>query len=286
MKHTLKYISLILAVIFIICGTMLSASADEEIIDQTPVDQTPVDQTPVDQTPVDQTPVDQTPVDQTPVDQTPVDQTPVDQQVDPNAGVSNIDSGEDYGNDYNYYQTYEDDQLWYGDASNYDYNSISDSTTGSISSQTTLYNTSGISEDDVKPNEWSDITLDEKAVTTGVADFSSIKTNTEKQDNGDWILYLGYVLLALSVLGILYFVISTLAQRRADKAAAARERRRSSAPARSTAARMEERERRASNTSAPRTSRYADEYSGRARRVSSKADTGEIYVPRRTRNAR
>ena len=282
MKHTLKYLSLIIAVVFIICGTMTVALADEDVyeppVDQTPVDQTPVDQTPVDETPIDQTPVDQTPVDQTPVDQTPVDQTPVDQQVEPD--YSNGDNG------YVYNQNYEEDQFVFG--YDYDYNSISeDGTTGSISSQTTLYNASGISDEEVKPNEWSEITLDEKAVKTGVADFSSIKTNTDTNDNGELILYIGYLLIALSALGILYFIVSTLAQRRADKAAAERDRRRSSsAPARSAAARMEERERRSSGAPAQRTSRYADEYNGRSRRVSSKADTGEVYVPRRARRAR
>ena len=123
--------------------------------------------------------------------------------------------------------------------------------------------------------------LDEKTVKTGVADFSAIKSNTEVQDNGDWILYLGYALLALAALGILYFIIATIAHRSAAKKEAARmERRRGSSPYRSEAARMEQRERREAG-SGQRTSRYADENPGYSRRTSSRADTDEVYIPRR-----
>lgn len=174
--------------------------------------------------------------------------------------------------------------VYYGDPSNsnnYVVNST-ESAAGSVSSS--LYNSSGMSAEDAKPNEWSDITLDEKTVQTGVTDFSAIKENTQVEDNGYWILYVGYALLGLSVLGILYFIIATIAHRSAVKKAERLERRRSSSAYRSSAARMEERERYDEyEEEAPRrrTSRFADDDEGYSRRSSSRSDTGEVYVPRR-----
>ena len=193
---------------------------------------------------------------------------------------SNYNSGYDSGNA----GTVEDNTpVYYGDPSNsnnYVVNST-ESAAGSVSSS--LYNSSGMSAEDAKPNEWSDITLDEKTVQTGVTDFSAIKENTKVEDNGYWILYVGYALLGLSVLGILYFIIATIAHRSAVKKAERLERRRSSSASRSAAARMEERERYDEYEEAPRrrTSRFADEDEGYSRRSSSRSDTGEVYVPRR-----
>ena len=196
---------------------------------------------------------------------------------------NNNNEGDYSGSDdsgYNSYGYVEDDSN--NNNSNYNY-SVSDngqtSSAGSAITNTPLYNTSGISAEEVAPNEWSEIVLDEKTVKTGVADFSSIKTNTETQDNGDWILYVGYVLLGLSVIGILYFIIATIAARKRAQKEERLERRRASSPARSEAARMERDPR--SSGSAQRSSRYADEAPGYSRRTSAKADTDEVYVPRR-----
>lgn len=215
---------------------------------------------------------------------------------------SNDNSGYDSGqsNDYsgynnednnnNNYQVEDSDQLFYGDASNYDYNvsaENNENAAGSVSSNTKLYNSSGMSAADAAPNEWSDITLDEKTVKTGVTNFSSIKSNTETEDNGYLILYIGYALLGLAALGILYFIIATIAHRNAVRKAERLEQRRrnSSTASHSAAARMEERERResASASYSKRTSRFADEddYSYASRRGSSRSDTDEVYVPRR-----
>lgn len=198
------------------------------------------------------------------------------------SGYDNNSNEGGYSDNNSYVE--DSDPLFYGDASNYSYNitdNSGDNTAGAVSSNTPLYNSSGMSAADAAPNEWSDIVLDEKTVKTGVADFSAIKSNTEKQDNGDWILYLGYALIGLSVLGILYFIIATISHRKAMQKAERLERRRASAPARSEAARMEARERRAAEPVGRRTSRFADEAPGYSRRASSKADTGEVYVPRR-----
>ena len=287
MKKSFRSIALILTAVFLLTGFMLVAHAESEEIGGDPAPAEVVE--PADDPTPDNTPAPD--ADPSP-DNTPGGNT------DPNTGgVTGNENGDGSGIAQYYEddseQGYYDDPIYYGGGSDHDYNygDSSEGSAGSVTAQTNLYNTSGMSAADAAPNEWSDITLDEKTVTTGVADFSAIKTNTEAKDNGDWILYLGYVLLGLSALGILYFIVSTLVQRKAMREAAARERRRSSAPARSVAARMNEREQREYRASHPaerRTSRYADEasYSSRARRTSAKQDTGEVYVPRRARRAR
>ena len=276
MKRSLRFIALILSALFLIAGTMTVVCYADEPVDQQPVEQ-PVNSVPAE----DPAPV----VDPEPVnDPVPAEEP---QNVDNNSGVDNgydNSSGSGYINEEPNYYVENSDPMYYGDASNYDYNANvhQDVPAGAVSSQTTLYNSSGMSAEDAAPNEWSDIVLDEKTVKTGVADFSAIKSNTETKDNGDWILYVGYVLLGLSALGILYFIVATIVHRKKAKKEAARmERRRSSSPARSEAARMEERERRES-ASARRTSRFADENpGGYSRRASSRADTDEVYIPRR-----
>ena len=171
-----------------------------------------------------------------------------------------------------------EDPIYYGDTElGYEIENVESA--GAVSSNTPLYNSSGMSAADAEPNDWSDIVLDEKTVKTGVSDFSAIKSNTEVEDNGDWILYLGYALLGLSALGILYFIIATIAHRKAVRKAERLERRRSSSPASANTARANERDPRTAASSG-RTSRFADE-STYSRRASSKADTGEVYVPRR-----
>ena len=201
---------------------------------------------------------------------------------------NNYDSGNE-NNNYNDYSnnagTVENqDPIYYGDASQSGHMNVesNEQAAGSVSSN--LYNTSGMSAEDAKPNEWSDITLDEKTVKTGVTDFSSIKENTQEEDNGQWILYLGYALLGLSVLGILYFIIATIAHRNAVKKAERLEQRRRPS-SRAAAPRADERGYRDYEEEAPRrrTSRYADEDEGyySRRRGSSRADTDEVYVPRR-----
>lgn len=275
MKKSLRFIALFIAVVFMISGTvMLACSAvGEDAVGDTPVVDEPVNNDPE---PVNNDPA---PAEE-PVNNDPA---PVEEPVN-NDAHSDGDSGYDggYDNSYDHNNYVEDsDPLYYGDASNYNYNvADSNEAVGSVSSNTPLYNSSGMSAEDAAPNEWSDIVLDEKTVKTGVADFSAIKSNTEVKDNGDWILYLGYVLLGLSALGILYFIVATIAHRRSAKKEAARmERRRGSSPSHSEAARMDARERREAGSQ--RTSRYADENPGYSRRASSRADTDEIYVPRR-----
>ena len=303
MKKSLRYISLILAAVFLIAGCATVAYADEgDVVVEQPDNQNQ-NQGSGEQGNQEQVTPDTGNQEQvtpeagagtgTGTDTNPGTGTDTNPGTgtDPNAGGT-----VDYNNNSSYsdnsQQTYDNSQSYgnYADTSNGSNSNnyvYSDETAGSVSKNNTLYNSSGISAADAAPNTWSDIKLDEKTVKTGVADFSSIKTNTETSDNGQWILYLGYLLLGLSVLGILYFIIASIAQRKAYRDAAVRESRAAySAAPRSQAAKMNERDRRASaaeKASQRSINRYNDEIKAYNRRVSSKADTGEVYVPRRVR---
>ena len=269
MKKTIKYISLILAILFVITGTVMVASATGdggegsggEIVD--PVDPAPADPDPVDD-PVDPEPVDPEPVDPGP-DEEPVD---TDEPVSDNEPADGGSSAPQY---------VEEDPIWYGDASSRDYNTgNNEQSAGSVKDSTTLFNTSRTNNDDVKPNAWSDITLDEKTVPNKntAGSFSAIKANTDKNDNGQWILYLGYLLIALSVIGIIYFIVATVSARKQNR----REKRHSADTSASTARYTDVR---VDNSSRKTTGHYADGYEAKTTRRSSKADTGEVYVPRR-----
>lgn len=274
MKKSMKFISLLLAVVFLIAGTVMIASADEETGGgsggDTPID-TPVDPNP---TPVDPDPTpvdpDPTPVDPNPTPDPDPNPTP---DPDPNpdyTGGGTVDGGsttDDGGSTYT--PSNNDDPVFFGDASQYDYNTgNSEASAGSVKQQTNLYNTSGLSDSEVAPNKWSEITLDEKttSVPNANASFASIKNNTGREDDSQWILFLGYALIALAVLGILYFIIATVTARSANKKRMQMQAERAYAPA------PEESVKRTSHAqNAPR------------HRASAKADTGEIYVPRRSR---
>lgn len=293
MKKSLRFISLLIAVVFMISGAVMVVCHAEPDNNAQPAQN---DQQPAQNDPQPAQNDQQTSQNDQSSGNNSYDtgNNGYDNQNNYNSGYdSGYDSGYNSGYDSNYNSgsydsgnvgTVEDNApVYYGDPSNsnnYVVNST-ESAAGSVSSS--LYNSSGMSAEDAKPNEWSDITLDEKTVQTGVTDFSAIKENTKVEDNGYWILYVGYALLGLSVLGILYFIIATIAHRSAVKKAERLERRRSSSPSRSAAARMEERERYDEYEEAPRrrTSRYADEDEGYSRRSSSRSDTGEVYVPRR-----
>ena len=294
MRKSLRYISLILAAVFLIAGCATVAYADEgDVVVEEPDNQNQGNDNQGNQEQPAPDPGNQEPVTPDPGTGTDTDNSGTGTDTNTGTGTDTNSGGTvDYNNNYysddNSQQTYDNSQSYsnYADTNN-GYNSsnyvYSDETAGSVSKNNTLYSSSGISAADAAPNAWSDIKLDEKTVKTGVADFSSIKANTETADNGQWILYLGYLLLALSVLGILYFIIASIAQRNAYKTASARESRAAySAAPRSQAARMNERDRRAS-ASQRSINRYNDDIKAYNRRVSSKADTGEVYVPRRAR---
>ena len=179
---------------------------------------------------------------------------------------------------------YDDDPLWYGDEPDHAYSSDGSGTAGSVSDANTLTKTSDINAADIAPNEWSAITIDVESTkkdTTSSKSFASIKTDdsVDPNDNGQWILWLGCGLIALSVLGILYFIVATLSARKK----AERERRHNganAAPTRAAASRASSEPKKASRSSGSHTGHFADDGKKVSRR-SSKADTAEVYIPRR-----
>ena len=208
---SLKIISLFLAVIFLIAGTAVIASAEGE---DNPA----------------------------PGGDEPISGGGSDEPISGGGSDEPVSGG---GSNYS---DYEDDPIFFGDASNYDYNTGGSNTeAGPVSEQTTLFSPSTVNQSEVAPTKWNPISLDEKEVTTGVADFKSIKQNTTNENAAKWIYYLGFVLIGLACLGIIYFIVATAAASSAKKRAAAMASRRTAdpAPPRSVAGRMEERERRA-----------------------------------------
>lgn len=95
-----------------------------------------------------------------------------------------------------------------------------------VSDKTSLYDTSDFNESALKETKWDDITLDvSKSNTSDAMDFSSIKDNKSTDDNGQWLIYTGYILIAASLLGILYFIIATATYKNKLKKLKAREQR-------------------------------------------------------------
>jgi hypothetical protein len=283
MKKPIKIIALLLAALFLIAGTVMVASATGEPVDGEGggdyVDPGSGEDPGTVEEPADpgsgEDPVDPGSGEE------PVDPGSGEEPADPDPGYVDPgydDSGSGSGNDTGYVEPdYEEDPLWYGDNSDRDYNTGSnDRAAGSVSDITTLYNTSGISDSEVAPNKWTNIALDEKTVSTGSGSFSAIKTNTAQNDNGQWILYIGYLLIALSILGILYFIVATISARKENE----RERRHNG---HNDAAAPADEPKTEAKTTRCTTGHYADGYESYSSRRSSRADTGEIYVPRRVK---
>lgn len=198
---------------------------------------------------------------------------------DPNAPAENGGSDTDPAETPQYFYD-DEDPLWFGDPADYSYNYNSGDnnvSAGSVSDSTKLFDTSGMDRADVTPNKWTDITLDEKTTKAG-GSFSAIKSNTAKDDNGQWILYLGYALVILAVLGILYFITATVSARKQN----ARELRHNAGAGSSSAyTKLEKTE--SGSKSKSSSGHYADGYDNYSSRKDSKADTGEVYVPRRAK---
>lgn len=173
-----------------------------------------------------------------------------------------------------------------GDNGNYDsdgnYVDSNDSNgnAGSVSDYaSSLYGISDINEKDLESNKWSAIQIDDKKDAGSADDFSSIKDNNEKGDNGTWILYTGIVLIGLAVLGIIFFIVATVTYRKKLKklqARNSREHRDSQREPRSKADYSD-----TYRVDAPRKRHYSNDkdlsYSERKR---LKADTADIVLPR------
>lgn len=178
-----------------------------------------------------------------------------------------------------------------GDVSNVENNNANNNQSGEVvsNSGSNLFDVSDINSKDLKENQWSDITLTTKSKPGEVAaDFSQILDNEETEDNSEWILYLGIVLIGLSLLGILYFIIATVTYRNKLKKLRQREIRNSQrrAPAHTTErsranmrSGIDEYSQRVSSGSQRRYSTTPRTTSSDRRRM--KADTAEIFTPQR-----
>ena len=95
---------------------------------------------------------------------------------------------------------------------------------GNVSDYTTLYDTSDFNKSELKEQKWDNITIDTSKAPSdkNAMDFSSIKDNTSANDDGQWILYTGYILIGLSICGILYYIIATATYNKKVKALASR----------------------------------------------------------------
>ena len=248
---------------------------------ETPVTSDPVVSTP--ETPVTSDPVvdpqPETPVTSDPayVPEEPVVSDPV--VSDSNTGNNYVDS---YTNDEGYYYYDEEEMV----------NNIDDYA-GNVSDYTSLYDTSDFDKEGLEESKWDDITIDTtKTSNADAMDFSAIKDNTSTDDDGQWILYTGYILIALSVIGILYYIIATATYKKKLKALASRNsassnRRSSHSRARSdygdsddySAPRSYSEHRRSSSSSRTnRTRRYASDNTSYSERKRRKADTAEINL--------
>lgn len=109
-----------------------------------------------------------------------------------------------------------------------------------------------INDDELSKSDWSEIAAnlskaDSNSGDSDGGDFNFIKKNDSKNDNGDWMLYVGIALVALSIAGITYTIVSTVKIRKS-------------------------------------TSSYSDKHSF-AHASSSKFDTAEVKVPKRAKHS-
>ena len=231
--------------------------------------------TPVTSTPETGTGTD-TPVTSDPVTSTPETGTGTDTPVTSDPVTSTPSNG--------YVSSETDDGYYYYDEDTM-VNNI-EGYAGNVSDYTTLYDTSDFDETALKEQKWDNITIDtsKKPSDNAAMDFSAIKDNASTGDDGEWILYTGYVLIGLSICGILYYIIATATYRKKVKALASR-------PSYYNERTSQNRSRDDYGDSEyPTTRDYNQHYRNKNRRYttdnrsyaerkrSSKADTAEIYL--------
>ena len=202
------------------------------------------------------------------------DDSYVEETVAPDAGyvetptTSYVDS---YTDENGYYYYDEEEMV----------NNIED-TAGNVSDYTNLYDTSNINDSELKKTEWANIAL---STSKGDAtDFSSIKDNTETDDNGQWIIYTGLILIGLSLLGILYFIIATATYKKKLKKLKEREQRqryRDSQRPRDDYGDSEDFPTQADYYNRYQRNRYTTSNMSYSERKRQRADTAEINIPRR-----
>lgn len=277
MKNRIRILSVIIALFTLFTVFSLTAYATDEV---TPPVDTPVDPPVVDPPVVDpdpgtdpNPPVDPGTDPDTPVDpgtdpDTPVDPgTDPDTPVDPNPDTGTVTpptGGYITGDDFYYYD--EDTMA----------NSIEQSA-GSVSDATNQYDTSDINVSALKETKWDDIVIDVSKGTSDAMDFSAIKKNTRNNDDGQWILYLGYAFIALSVAGIMYFIIATTTYKKNLQKASVQQY--GSYRARDDYGDNTDYASSREHRSRPQRKRYATDGMGYAERKRAMADTAEINLP-------
>lgn len=194
--------------------------------------------------------------------------------VDPgySSSDSSYDSSYDYNNNNDYNNSYSSSQTYYYSEPSYvggGQSYVAPSNTAPSASL--IKSDDNIDEKTLSSGDWSDIAKNLKNTDTAGSDgddFSFIKNNNSKGDNGHWMFYVSIVLLALGVAGIAYFVISIVLNKKKRVAVGGR----SNAPKSKSA----QPQRYSSNDD------YADDYSssGRKSERRSKYDTAEIKLPK------
>lgn len=205
----------------------------------------------------------------------------------------NYDSGNTYDSGNNSYdsgsnQTYvDDDPIYYGDASNYDYNASSDNNREAGSVDTKLYDAKVNKSDSIKAQKWENIEIPgandnvklNSGKSNGDVSFASMKANDSAGDDMGYIPYIGMALCALAVLGILYFIVATVSQKKAMKRQPAA----AYAGGYSGSSASSGSEAKKTSGSGRSRNHYADDFEEgySATRKGARADTGEINLPRR-----
>ncbi len=182
-----------------------------------------------------------------------------------------------------YVEDNNDDEFYFYDEDEM-VNSIENSA-GSVKDSTDLYDTSDINKSALKETKWDNITLDTSNKNSDAMDFSAIKENTESDDDGKWIIYAGFTLIGLAIIGIMYFIIATSTYKKKLKKLTERQARHNTNRARNDYG---------DYSDYPTQSDYNRHYSGKKRYASdgmgyaerkrmNKADTADIVLPAKYR---
>ncbi len=279
MNRIIRILCVITALILSICVFSLTANATGEVTpDPNPPAVIPTSSpAPEPEVPVaTEAPV----VEPEPATQAPesdYDDTYVEPTIDENAGyIEEPTTGgyvDSYTNEDGYYYYDEDEMV----------NNLED-TAGSVSDYTDLYDTSTLDKEELKESKWDDIVLDTSKAESDTADFSAIKENKEADDNGQWIIYTGLILIGLSLIGILYFIIATATYKKKLKALKMREqrqRRREHERPRDDYGDFSDFPTQSDYNKHYQRKRYSSSNTPYSQRKRYKADTAEIDLPRR-----
>ncbi len=279
MNRIIRILCVITALILSICVFSLTANATGEV---TPDPNAPAVIPTSSPAPEPEVPVatEAPVVEPEPATQAPendYDDTYVEPTVDENSGyIEEPTTGgyvDSYTNEDGYYYYDEDEMV----------NNLED-TAGNVSDYTDLYETSDLDREELKESKWDDIVLDTSKADSDTADFSAIKENKETDDNGQWIIYTGLILIGLSLIGILYFIIATATYKKKLKALKMREqrqRRREHERPRDDYGDLSDYPTQSDYNKHYQRKRYSSSNTPYSQRKRYKADTAEINLPKR-----